>query len=148
MLCRVSFSSFNNSESAPLLADVSRSLDGLIGLWMLYRAFTQPPHVHGSIRDHGQELAVGSMAGLIPCPGTLFVMTPAVSRGVPEAGIAFTLAIMLGGVLTLSPVAAATTLLRHSMVHLIENRAALLVTRLGFVSDRGGLLLTLIANCS
>ncbi|WP_425459635.1 hypothetical protein [Hankyongella ginsenosidimutans] len=35
------------------------------------------------------------MAGLIPCPLTLFVMTFALSRGVPEAGVAFAGVMML-----------------------------------------------------
>ncbi|WP_246048323.1 hypothetical protein [Hankyongella ginsenosidimutans] len=35
----VSFSSFVNPGRAPVLEDVSRGLLGVIGLWMLYRAF-------------------------------------------------------------------------------------------------------------
>ncbi len=50
---------------------------------MLWIAFFCPPHVHGE----REGVAVGFMAGLISCPLTLFVMTFAISRGVPEAGI-------------------------------------------------------------
>ncbi|RUV80638.1 ABC transporter permease, partial [Mesorhizobium sp. M1A.F.Ca.IN.022.07.1.1] len=66
---------------APLLEDVSRGLLGLIGVWMIWRASS-----HGHHLKHEGE-AVGFMAGLIPCPLTLFVMTFAMSRGVPVAGL-------------------------------------------------------------
>jgi ABC-type nickel/cobalt efflux system permease component RcnA len=141
----VSFSSFNNPGRAPLLEDVSRGLLGLIGLWMLYRAFRRRPHVQGAAHGHGEGLAVGFMAGLIPCPLTLFVMTFAVSRGVPEAGIAFALVMMLGVALTLCLVAAATILFRQSMIHLIENRATLLDRASRLIEAVAGILLTLIA---
>lgn len=43
-------------------------------------------------RDHGhthRSLAFGLAAGLVPCPLTLFVMTMAIGRGAPAAGLAF-----------------------------------------------------------
>jgi ABC-type nickel/cobalt efflux system permease component RcnA len=42
------------------------------------------------------------MAGQIPCPLTLFVMTIAMYRGVPAAGVLFAMVMMLGVMLTLS----------------------------------------------
>jgi ABC-type nickel/cobalt efflux system permease component RcnA len=42
------------------------------------------------------------------------------SRGVPEAGLTFAAAMLLGIALTLASVAVATTLLRDSAAHLIE----------------------------
>ncbi len=137
----VSFSSFVNPGRAPVLEDVSRGLLGVIGLWMLYRAFKKRQHTH----DHGEGLAVGFMAGLIPCPLTLFVMTFALSRGVPEAGVAFAGVMMLGVAITLSIVAAATVLFRQSMIHLIESRAALLDKTSRAIEASAGLLLTLVA---
>lgn len=47
----------------------------------------------------------GLAAGLIPCPLTLFVMTLAVARGVPEAGLAFAGMMLIGVTLTLGVVA-------------------------------------------
>ncbi|UYN96429.1 MAG: sulfite exporter TauE/SafE family protein [Enhydrobacter sp.] len=70
-----------------MLEDLSRGLLGVIGLWMLWRASRRANHAHGV----GEGAAVGFMAGLIPCPLTLFVMTFAITRGVPEAGIALPL---------------------------------------------------------
>lgn len=137
----VSFTSIVNPGRAPVLEDLSRGLLGVIGLWMLYRAFRHRPHHHG----HGEGLAVGFMAGLIPCPLTLFVMTFAVSRGVPEAGVAFAIVMMIGVALTLSSVAAITILFRQSMLHLLEKRTVLLDRTSRAIEAIVGILLILVA---
>ena len=136
----VSFS-FVNPGRAPMLEGFSRGMLGVIGVWMLYRAFRKRPHRH----DHGEGLAVGFMAGLIPCPLTLFVMTFAISRGVPEAGVAFAMVMMLGVALTLSIVAIATILFRKGMIHLIENRTVLLDRTSRAIEAAVGILLMLVA---
>ncbi len=130
-----------SAGSAPLLEDVSRGLLGLIGAWMLWSAFFRPPHVHGE----GEGVAVGFMAGLIPCPLTLFVMTFAMSRGVPEAGIMFALVMMTGVALTLSSVALATIFFRTWMEKLLATRHALLVKITRAVEALTGLILVVIA---
>jgi len=101
---------------APLLEDVSRGLLGLIGAWMLWRAFS-----HGHHHKHEGE-AFGVMAGLIPCPLTLFVMTFAITRGVPVAGLLFAGTMMIGVALTLSAVAILSIVLRERLVHFVEGR--------------------------
>jgi nickel/cobalt exporter len=73
---------------APALELASRLLLIAIGAWLIARALRHRPHVHG------EGLAVGIIAGLVPCPLTLFTMTYAVARGVPEAGLAFALAML------------------------------------------------------
>ena len=75
---------------SPDIEMTSRLMLAAIGVWLVVRAFWKRPHVHG------EGIAVCIMAGLIPCPLTLFVMTYAVSRGVPEAGIAFSVSMLLG----------------------------------------------------
>ncbi|TIT03162.1 sulfite exporter TauE/SafE family protein [Mesorhizobium sp.] len=104
---------------APLLEDISRGLLGLIGLWMLWRAFS-----HGHHHKHEGE-AVGFMAGLIPCPLTLFAMTFAISRGVPVAGLLFAVTMMAGVALTLSTVAVLSILFRERLVHFFDSRPRL-----------------------
>ncbi len=126
---------------APLLEDISRGLLGLIGLWMLYRAFRRSTHIHA----HGEGIAVGFMAGLVPCPLTLFVMTFAISRGIPGAGIAFAATMMLGVSLILSVTAAATILFRQRVVQLIEGRPVLLMRITRATEGGAGLVLTMIA---
>jgi ABC-type nickel/cobalt efflux system permease component RcnA len=55
---------------------------------------------------------MGIVAGLVPCPLTLFVMMLAVSRGVPEAGLAFALAMFLGVAAVLISIAATVAFAR------------------------------------
>ncbi|WP_167484127.1 sulfite exporter TauE/SafE family protein [Mesorhizobium tamadayense] len=104
---------------APLLEHVSRGLLGLIGLWMIWRALS-----HGHHHKHEGE-AVGFMAGLIPCPLTLFAMTFAMSRGVPVAGLLFAVTMMTGVALTLSTVAVLSILFRERLVRVFESRPRL-----------------------
>lgn len=130
-----------SAGSAPLLEDVSRGLLGLIGAWMLWSAFFRPPHVHGE----GEGIAVGLMAGLIPCPLTLFVMTFAMSRGVPQAGIMFALVMMTGVALTLSGVALATVFFRTRTERLLTSRHALLAKISKAVEALTGLILVIVA---
>lgn len=66
---------------------------------------TPRPHVHGGT-------ALGVAAGLIPCPLTLFVMTFAAARGVPEVGLAFAGMMLVGVALVLETVAAVASLAR------------------------------------
>jgi len=104
---------------APLLEDISRGLLGLIGVWMLWRALS-----HGHRHQHEGE-AVGAMAGLIPCPLTLFVMSFAIARGVPAAGVLFAGTMMIGVAVTLSAVAILSILLRERLVRFVEGRPRL-----------------------
>ena len=99
---------------APVLEDVSRGLLALIGLWFLLRAIRGPGHAHR------EGVLVGVIAGLVPCPLTLFAMFLALSRGVPEAGLTFAVAMMLGVGLTLGAVAALTVAARDWLVAFVE----------------------------
>ncbi len=101
---------------APLLEDISRGLLGVIGLWMLWQGLRATGH------SHGQGLAAGLAAGLIPCPLTLFVMTFAISRGVPEAGVAFAAVMMIGVAIILGTVALAAVLFRQQLLRLLATR--------------------------
>ncbi|RWN65045.1 MAG: ABC transporter permease [Mesorhizobium sp.] len=108
---------------APLLEDISRGLLGLIGVWMLWRALS-----HGRRHKHEGE-AVGVMAGLIPCPLTLFVMTFAMSRGIPGAGILFAITMMVGVALTLSCVAVLSILFRERLMDFFADKPLEAISR-------------------
>lgn len=126
---------------APLLEDLSRGLLGLIGVWMLWRALRSGHHVHGS----QEGAAVGMMAGLIPCPLTLFVMTFAISRGVPEAGIAFAATMMAGVAATLSVVAMLAVFFRAQLVRLVATRPSTLAAITRSIEGLAGLVLVAVA---
>ena len=105
---------------APLLEDISRGLLAVIGLWLVARALLRRPHEHPS----GEGLMVGVVAGLIPCPLTLFTMFLALGRGVPEAGLTFAVAMMLGVAMTLGAVALITVLTRDRIVRVLARYGA------------------------
>lgn len=91
---------------APLLEGLSRGILFAIGLLLIYR----------SMKPHRHELPpgpiVGMIAGLVPCPLTLFVMTMAVVRGIPEAGLTFATAMLAGVGFVLTVVATGTAFFR------------------------------------
>ncbi|MFK0692275.1 nickel/cobalt transporter [Mesorhizobium sp. IMUNJ 23033] len=124
---------------APLLEDISRGLLGLIGIWMLWRALS-----HGHYHKHEGE-AVGVMAGLIPCPLTLFVMTFAISRGVPGAGILFAFVMMMGVALTLSIVAVLSILFRERLMHFFASQPRRFDTISRTIEGAAGLALAGVA---
>lgn len=103
---------------APALEYLSRGLLVGIGLWLLLRAWRSRAHVHG------EGLAVGFVAGLVPCPLTLIVMFYAISRGVPEAGLTFASAMALGVLCTLAAVSLLTVLARDWVVALTTHYGA------------------------
>jgi nickel/cobalt transporter (NicO) family protein len=129
------------ARPAPTLEAISRGLLAAIGAWLIVRA------VRGRKHPHGEGLLVGVVAGLVPCPLTLFAMFLALSRGVPEAGLTFALAMMLGVALTLSAVALLTIVARDLAVSLSARHGAS-IDRLGRVLDgiAGALLVAIGLN--
>lgn len=101
---------FGEVGRAIFLEALSRSLLGLVGLWLLFSALRS-----GNGHGHGRGVAFGVTAGLIPCPLTLLVMTFAVAHGVPEAGIAFAAMMLIGVGLVLAAVAGAAVLTRTGL---------------------------------
>lgn len=126
---------------APLLEGISRGLLGLIGLWMLWRALRRTGHHH----DTGEGAAFGFMAGLIPCPLTLFVMTFAMTRGVPQVGVAFAAMMMVGVTLTLSTVALMSVFFSHQLIRLFKTRPRLIAGISRSIEAIAGLILVLVA---
>jgi nickel/cobalt exporter len=113
----------------PLLEDLSRGLLAFIGLWLVVRAL-RPQRGHKHHQRPSEGIMVGFAAGLIPCPLTLFTMFLALARGVPEAGLTFAVAMMLGVGLTLGIVAVATVIARDRLVGILARHGASL-DRLG-----------------
>ena len=127
---------------APALENVSRGLLIGIGFWLVVRAVRGRQH-----HLHGEGFAVGVVAGLIPCPLTLFAMFFALSRGVPEAGLIFAAAMMLGVGLTLSGVALFAIVARKSLLTLTSHwGASLNITVRGLDMLAGVLLIAVAAH--
>lgn len=120
---------------APVLEIMSGLLLAMFGLWLLWRAIRGRPHVHN------EGLAVGGVAGLIPCPLTLFAMFYAQSRGVPEIGVAFAATMMLGVALTLSAVAFVTAFARERIVRFADKHGSAASRLLRSLDVTAGVLL-------
>jgi ABC-type nickel/cobalt efflux system permease component RcnA len=131
---------FGEVGRARVLEDVSRGLLGIVGLWLLFAATRGQ-----SARKHHEGAAFGVVAGLIPCPLTLFVMTFASARGVPEAGLAFAAMMLIGVAAVLTGVAAAAVAARVGFGQLIAASAATLASFSRLVLALTGAVLVLIA---
>ena len=129
---------FVGAGRAPALELVSRGLLIVIGSWLVLRA------VWGRAHAHGEGLAVGFVAGLVPCPLTLFAMFYALGRGVPEAGLVFALAMMLGVLSTLAVVALASAFAREALVALTARHGSSAERILRWLDGLSGLLLVVI----
>jgi nickel/cobalt exporter len=103
---------------APALELLSWGLLTAIGLWLLLRALHRRPHVHH------EGLMVGVVAGLIPCPLTLFVMLYALAHAVPVAGLTFAGAMLIGIAVTLSGVALTAVLAREAVVYFLRRHGS------------------------
>ncbi|PSM19721.1 ABC transporter permease [Nitratireductor sp. StC3] len=125
---------------APVLEQISRILLIVVGIWMIVTAIRPKRQ-----QEHHASPAFGAMAGLIPCPLTLFVMTFAVSRNVPEAGIAFAVVMMAGVALTLSSVAIAALVFKGSLLSLLTERPHLMERASRSVLAVSGVALTVLA---
>jgi ABC-type nickel/cobalt efflux system permease component RcnA len=130
---------FGEVGRAPLLENFSRCLLGAIGLLMVWQG------IRGERSHHGEDAAAGFFAGLIPCPLTLFVMTFAISRGVPSAGVAFAIVMMLGVALVLGSVATAAVLFRKQLQRFLASRPKLFDRVTRTIQVVAGLILATVA---
>lgn len=137
----VRFGLGSEAGRAPALELLSRALLAAVGFWMLWRAIKGAGHD----RVSQGSASVGFMAGLIPCPLTLFVMTLAVTRGVPEAGAAFAVATMTGVALTMAAVALASLGFRNGVLLSLAERPRLLSSAVRLLQALGGLALITLA---
>lgn len=129
-----------SAGSAPFLEKLSRGLLGLIGVWMLSQGVRGVTH-----QNAARGLAAGFAAGLIPCPLTLFVMTLAVSRGVPEAGLAFALVMIVGVGLVLAIVALAAVLFRQRLIRLLASKPRVVDRVTRTIQCVAGIILVVVA---
>jgi nickel/cobalt exporter len=126
---------------APMVEDISRGLLVVIGLWFVFRAIRGRAH-----HPKREGIVVGFIAGLIPCPLTLFVMVLALSRGVPAAGLTFAGAMLLGIALTLGAVAVAAILARNVAVRVATRYGTTIATVSRVLDGLAGILLVVLGT--
>jgi nickel/cobalt transporter (NicO) family protein len=100
--------------------------------------------LHGRPHFHDEGLMVGVIAGLIPCPLTLFVMLYALAHAVPAAGITFAGAMFLGIAVTLSGVALTVVLAREAVVYFLSRHGSSIAKLSRTLDGLSGALLLLI----
>jgi nickel/cobalt exporter len=88
---------------------------------------------------------MGFVAGLVPCPLTLFVMTFAMIHQVMVTGLLFAVTMMMGVVLTLSVVAILAVLFRERISHLMRTRPLLLASVSRATAGLAGAVLVAVA---
>jgi ABC-type nickel/cobalt efflux system permease component RcnA len=125
-----------NAGRAPLAEDISRGLLVLIGAWFVFRALRGRTH-----HPRQEGVTVGFVAGLIPCPLTLFVMVTALARGVPAAGLLFAASMFLGIALTLGLVAALAIVARDALTTLMTRHGASIALIARILDGLAGVLL-------
>jgi nickel/cobalt transporter (NicO) family protein len=123
----------------PALHLISGFLMLAIGGWLVLRAVIGRRHVHG------EGVLAGVAAGLIPCPLTLFLMFFAVSRGVPEAGLTFALAMVVGVGIVLTAVAVFSVWARQFVLKLIADRPDVLHGAVRVVDGLAGVTVVALA---
>jgi nickel/cobalt exporter len=123
----------------PALEMASRLLLVVVGLWLIVRAALGRSHVHG------EGIAAGVIAGLIPCPLTLFLMFFASARGVPEAGFTFALAMLIGVGIVLTAVAVSSVMAREALLVLFAKHGVALGTVARGVDAAAGCCILLLA---
>lgn len=124
---------------APAMEILSRGTLVAIGLWLILRAW------RGRSHPHGEGLIVGFVAGLVPCPLTLFAMFFALSRGVPEAGLVFAVAMMSGVLTTLAVVALLTVFMRKQLMAFMARHGASMLRLTRVLDGVSGVLLIAIS---
>ncbi len=124
---------------APSLEMTSRLMLAAIGVWIVIRALRRNSHAHT------ESVAVGLVAGLVPCPLTLFVMSFALSRGVPEAGLTFSISMLVGVAAVLASVALIAAIARDVMVTILDRHGAALRHFSRGLEVFAGAALTLVA---
>jgi nickel/cobalt exporter len=123
----------------PSLELVSRCILIAIGLWLTVHALRQRAHVHG------EGIAVSLAAGIVPCPLTLFAMFYALAHGVPEAGLAFAVAMLFGVGFTLVLVALLTVFARDWVLGFMDRQGASLARVTRTLDGVSGCALALVA---
>ena len=125
---------------APALQLISGALMLSVGAWLILRAVIGRRHVHG------EGIAAGVAAGLIPCPLKLFLMFFAVSRGVPEAGVTFALAMVIGVGIVLALVAVFSVWARVLFLKLVADRPIALQNAVRIVDGLAGVVIITLAT--
>ena len=104
---------------APALEAASQALIVLIGLWLLWRALHPSSHRHA-----GSGIALGFVAGLVPCPLTTFIMSYAAAKNLIGAGLILSATFTIGMIVTVAAFPLLAVLMRKRLLPLMIHTEA------------------------
>jgi nickel/cobalt transporter (NicO) family protein len=122
----------------PQFEAASGVLIALIGFYLLWRSLRSDHYSHTT---DGKTLAL--VTGLIPCPLTTFIMSYALARGMPVAGLAVTAAMTVGMIATIGGIALAAIFARERFMGILA-RTESWRHRAGTVLEVGGSVMVLV----
>jgi len=100
------FSSFayTSSSSSDIISQISFGIMMLIGLYMIYKAISNKEHSHKHSSSKKQLIPFILTAGLVPCPGTIIIVTFLASMNMLYLGVLSVIFIILGMGITISAI--------------------------------------------
>ncbi len=98
--------SYTSSNSSDIISRISFGIMIIIGLYMTYKAIfkKEHSHEHKSKTDKKQLIPFVLSVGLIPCPGTIIIVTFLASMSLLYIGILSVIFIILGMGITISAI--------------------------------------------
>lgn len=98
--------SFTSSNSYDIISRISFGIMIIIGLYMIFKAVLKKGHnhEHKSETDKKQLIPFVLSAGLVPCPGTIIIVTFLASMNLMYIGILSVIFIILGMGITISAI--------------------------------------------
>jgi len=95
---------YTSSNSSDIISRISFGIMIIIGFYMVYKAISKKEHNHEHGADKKQLIPFVLSAGLVPCPGTIIIVTFLASVNLLYVGILSVLFIILGMGLTISAI--------------------------------------------
>lgn len=127
-------------DATVVIHRVTGALIALLGAYLLATRVAArsrgPGHRHGTATrtasDHRHHRQAGGtrllpaviVSGIVPCPGSAFILLTALSLGKPAVGIAAVTAVSVGMALTLTALSVATILAKQRVLRLLSGGAA------------------------
>jgi ABC-type nickel/cobalt efflux system permease component RcnA len=81
-------------------------------------------HQHHGKADRTRLLPAVIVSGIVPCPGSAFILLTALSLGKPTMGVAAVAAVSVGMALILTALSVATILVKQRVLRLLSGAAA------------------------
>jgi len=121
--------SYSGTQAPEIISQVSYGLLLLIGLFLLFQAVRKKHHTHSHSLEKKKLIPFILSIGIVPCPGTMILVTFLASMGLIGVGVFSVLFIVLGMGLTIS-VISIISLFSKKVVVKIANRESKSVEKL------------------